>query len=384
MRILYQIIFIASLLVHATYAAPKFLTISDIHYGAKNTSAMGEDTGPEFLKIALNKMHQLSKKADFILFLGDIPTHGLYFNTQKKEYEKAVFDGLFENDSDSKPIFYIPGNNDSLAGNYGPFEYQGISPLHYATHWDGACAHCKGLMLDDSQMRHHGYYSSYVIPENKDIILIALNATQWTQIPKLSSYPNQKKDALEQLGWLEQQLKKHQAKELLIAMHEPPGNSYRGTPIWHKNYLKHFIHLISKYQASYGEITVLTSHTHMDEFRKIKLTPQKNLYIYSTPSISRIHYNFPAIKIFSFTKGLKIKDFTTYYTTKLMSWNKQKYNALSTPNAIFPNCQNKTLTSCLDGLSKDQLCSILQNNKYFQVNPQKQNATCTATYIVDF
>ena len=95
-----------------------------------------------------------------------------------------------------KPMFYITGNNDSLAGNYQPFELEGKSPLNFAQDWTGACVHCKGLIIDGTHMHHSGYYSSYVMPHNKDIILIALNSTQWVQTPMLAArYPNQDKDA---------------------------------------------------------------------------------------------------------------------------------------------------------------------------------------------
>lgn len=366
------------------YAALKFLTISDIHYGSENKSQMGQDIGPDFLKIALHQFKKLSNQVDFILFLGDIPTHLIFLSRHKKEYETTVFHELYQNDS-GKPMFYISGNNDSLGGNYQPFESHGITPLTFATDWEGACAYCNKLMIDDSHMYHEGYYSTYVIPQNREIILIALNATQWAKTPWFLNYSNQKKDALNQLSWLEQQLKKHRAKQLLIALHEPPGNSYLGTSIWQPLYLKKFIQILAQYNHLYGQITLLTSHTHREEFRKIHLGKSVNLYAYSTPSISPIRHNYPAMKIFSLNHDMKIKDFTTYYTTSLQHWSNQQYHALSTPDPIFPNCHTKALAQCMDQLNKKQICDDLHRGSFYGVkNPKVSDISCQNTYFINY
>ncbi len=388
LNLICKIILITLVLINAVYATPQFLTLSDIHYGSKNTANEGQDTGPEFLKITLDKIKELSQDVDFILFLGDIPTHSL-LNDQKTKYEKIVFQGLYQSDVAAKPLFYIAGNNDSLQGNYQPFEFNGISPLTYATNWNGACAYCDGLVIDGNHMTHHGYYSSYVIPQNKDIILIALNATQWTKIPWLkriffTPYAHQEQDALEQLVWLEQQLKNNSAKQLLIAMHEPPGESYLGASIWYTQYTERFIKILAQYQPRYEQITLISSHTHMDEFRKIHLDNGVNIYSYSTPSISRNHHNNPGMKIFSLNQDLKIKNFTTYYTSFLHKWNNQQYHALGNTDAIFPDCQQEILAQCMDKLSVNQVCDALDRGLFYGVkSPKVPDAACRKTYPVN-
>ena len=380
----YKIILATFLILNLTHAEPQFLTISDIHYGSAPISKDGQDTGPEFFKISMDKFRQLSTKADFILFLGDIPVHSLFIKIKKEQFEQIVFHALFQNDIQAKPMFYIAGNNDSLNGNYQPFESNGLSPLNFANDWNGACVHCKGLIINDSHMRHGGYYSSYVMPKNKEIILIALNATQWAKTPFFSHYPSQEKDALEQLAWLETQLKTHQAKQLLIAMHEPPGKSFRNEPILYKEYEQKFIDLLAKYSPQYGQISLLTSHTHMEEFRKIKLANENNIYAFSTPGISRNHHNYPGMKLFSFNKKLQLQNFTTYYTSELHQWNDQKYNALSGTDPIFPNCQNKTLAQCLNALSTNEVCNDLDRGLFYGVkNPRVLDISCRNTYNIN-
>ena len=372
-------------LLPSAFADPHFLAISDIHYGSDNKSGEDQDTGDEFLKITLDKLKQLTKNVNFILVLGDLPTHSLFVTPKKEAYEQTVFHGLYEADQTLKPMFYITGNNDSLFGNYQPFELEGKSPLNFAKDWTGACAHCDGLIIDETHMRSSGYYSSYVMPHNKDIILFALNTTQWVKTPILAAkYPNQDRDALEQLFWLEQQLKKHHAKQLVLAMHIPPGNSYTGILFWHEEYLQKFISLLEKYHRSYDQISLFTAHTHMDEIRKIDLKEHSYVYAYSTPSISRIHHNNPGMKIFALDKHLAIKNFTTFYTTSLNQWENEQYQALGSPEAIFPNCKHMILSQCLNTLSDEQVCNSLEQGLIYGVKSSRVfKNVCIKTYKVN-
>jgi UDP-2,3-diacylglucosamine pyrophosphatase LpxH len=384
LNFIFRVVFSFLCLVPIVFADTHFLVISDIHYGSGNKIGEDTDTGDEFLQVALDKFKQLTKKVEFILVLGDLPTHSLFVRSKKEAYEQKVFHGLYEADTSLKPMFYITGNNDSLSGNYQPFESEGKSPLNFAKDWTGSCVHCEGLIINDKHMRKDGYYSSYVIPHNKDILLIALNSIQWTKTPFFATkYPNQRSDALKQLLWLEQQLKTHHAKQLLLAMHIPPGNNYKGTMLWHQEYVNKFIYLLEKYHASYDQISLLISHTHMDEIRKIDLKDHANIYAYSTPSISRNHHNNPGIKIFTLDKYLALKNYTTFYTTSLNKWGNEQYQALGATAAIFPNCTHKNLSQCLNGLSNDQVCNKIEQGLFYGVkSPRVFKNVCTKTYRV--
>lgn len=367
------------------FSAPKALIISDIHYGVNNASADGQDTGSEFLDIALNKFTELSKKADFILNLGDIPTHLLFPSPVKDEYEQKVFRELLLADQDAKPMFYITGNNDSLIGNYQPFEFEGKSPLSNAPDWDGACVHCDGLIINKTHMLDGGYYSTYVMPNNKDIILIALNTVQMAKGPSmLPKYPNQERDAMMQLYWLEYQLKTNRAKQLLIAMHIPPGLAFNGKHFWQEMYLRHFLALLNKYHHSYEQITLLVSHTHMEEFRKIRLDDGTAIYAISAPGVSRAHHNNPAMKLLELNDEYKVKDFTTYYSSYDHAWTDELYHALGRNDSIFPTCQKQHLAECLNAFSPDQVCSQLEKNLFYSVkSPRVAYQGCVNTYQVN-
>lgn len=368
----------------SSYADTQFLVVSDIHYGSKNTSKMGSDTGISLFKLTMGKLEQLSKEVDFILCLGDLPTHESGHSLKKGGYEYVVFHGLYAADVARKPMFYVAGNNDSLGGNYLPFSHEGISPLNVASDWNGACVHCEGLLIDDQFMRSQAYYSTYVVPGNKDLILIALNTTQWMK-PRFfrPAYPNQDKDALAQLYWLEQQMQNHRGQQLLIAMHQPPGRDFKGMVYWKKEYQQRFIKILQENQQHFAAITLLSAHTHRDEIRKITLADGRAIYDFSTPAISRIYYNNPGMKIFDLNDKLQLENFTTYYTTQENQWQEEHYQALGGPESIFSNCQQPTLVQCLDTLNKRQLCNYMDQGNFYGVKSSKVDSACELVYQVN-
>lgn len=383
MRTLLQLLLLC-LILHPAQAHIRFLSISDIHYGHRNTPGDGHDTDTQLFSSAMKKYEQLSKRVDFILTLGDFPTHMLGYWPAKTEEMKTVFHELYVANPQHKPLFYISGNNDPLRGNYQPFSYDGKSVLDLATDWQGACAHCEGLMIDGSHMVEGGYYSSYVLHNNKDILLIALNSTQFAKTPWIMpNYPHQDEDARLQLAWLESQLKKHHAKQLLLAMHIPPGMNYKNKPQWQTEYQQQFIQLLNQYAKRYGQITVLSAHTHMDDIRKIGLNHGKTIYAYATPSISRIHHNNPAMKIFVLGERDKITNYTTYYTTNDSPWENTHYHAINGPDSLFPDCHTKSLASCLNRLSDKTVCDRLSNGYYYGAkSPRVDGSACQWTYNV--
>lgn len=379
-----MVFFVLSISISTAFSEPQFLILTDMHYGADNSAEEGKDTGPHFLNSALTKMKKLSKQVDFILNLGDLPTHMNFFTANKGDYERTLFHGLYEADSALKPMFYIPGNNDSLGGNYQPFSVNGISPLTYAKDWDGACVYCNDLIIDKTHMNDGGYYSTYVIPKNKDIFLIALNSTPFAEIPVVAfKYPNQEHDAETELTWLNQQLADHSTKQVLIAMHIPPGATYKGGTMWQEKYLQRFMAILERHAAAYGQITLLSGHTHMDELRKMRLSNGRIIYDYSTPAVSRIHNNNPGMKILSLDEEMAVKNYTTYYTTHLDSWGNEHYQALGSADAIFPQCHTKTLAQCLDSLSDEEVCKDLEKGLFYGVKSNRvPNGGCHNTYLI--
>lgn len=382
MRTLLSFIF-AILLVQSVHADIKFLSISDIHYGSANKPGDGHDTGDALFSAAFNKFSQLSNQVDFILTLGDLPEHQLIHSSNREHNIKKVLQALYQANSAHKPLFYIPGNNDSLHGNYQPFSWEGRSPLTLSAAWKKSCIHCDDLLIDATQMQKNGYYSTYVSQGNKDILLIALNSTPFAELPLWHYYSHQDRDAEEQLAWLETQLKSTHAKQLLIAMHIPPGNNLHGRPLWQAPYLKKFIALLSTYASHYGEVNLLTGHTHMDDIRKIQLPNALNIYVYATPSISRIYHNYPAMKVFSLDSTLKLQNYTTLYTVNDSTWSNTYYQAKNAPDSLFPQCQHESLSMCLNTMNPQALCEQFKKGLFYGAkSPNVDNTACQLTYLV--
>lgn len=373
------------LLNHPLLADVRFLSIADTHYGIDNKSGDGQDTDPILLSTTMSKFSLLTKQVDFIITLGDFPQHMLWNSYKKEEFIKTVFHRLYQADRKNVPMFYVFGNNDSLFGNYQPFSWNGKSPLTLATEWQGACTHCEGLIIDGSHMEDEGYYSSYVLPRNKEILLIVLNSSQFAKVPFFASkYPNQKKDAAKQLLWLEKQLSNNSAKQLLIAMHIPPGTTYKGGKTWQEPYLEQFIHLLNQAYPRFGQISLLTAHTHMDDIRKIRLNNGRTIYTYSTPSISRMHHNYPAMKIFDINSKMELQDYTTYYTTENQRWTNDHYSAIKGTNSIFPKCHNQTIAHCLDALSEASVYIAFNSGQFYgSKSAHVDNSACKLTYPIN-
>lgn len=363
----------------------RFLSISDIHYGKNTGHGDGHDTNEALLNTALQEFSHLSHQVDFILTLGDFPAHTLLHSTENNVSLETIFHALYLADKAQKPMFYITGNNDSPQGNYRPFSFNGQSPLTWAPDWHEACVYCDDLLIDKTHLATEGYYSTYVIPGNKNIVLIALNSMPFAVIPfPLPRYPHQHQAAMQQLQWLKHQLESHHAKQVLIAMHIPPGMDYKGNLLWQKPYLDAFMDLLTQNAERYGEITLLTGHTHMDDIRKLNVNPHLSIYAYATPSISRIHHNHPGMKIFKLNRHMLLKDYTTYYTVDDIDWNKQ-YHAIQGHDSLFPQCQKKTLADCLDTLDNTTVCKIFEEGGFYGVKSQAVDASvCRLTYPVSY
>ena len=364
------------------FAEIRFLAISDIHYGDKNKQGPGYDTGPELMSSSMHEYKILNTQVDFIITLGDFPTHQIRNYFKKPLYLSTVFTKLYENDIKHRPIFYVTGNNDSLAGNYQAFATnKNITPLNYAKHWHGACAFCKNLIIDKKYMYSKGFYSSYVMPKNTNIILIALNSMSFANKPFFSKpYRHKDQDAHTELRWLEQQLKKQHAKQLIIAMHIPPGFDFIGHPFWKEQYLKQFITLLDKYHDHFGEINLLSGHTHMSDLRKIQLSTQENIFDYSVPSISRNHYNNPAISIFVLNHKYQLQNNIVYYTPDDQNWQHYQLN-----NEVFSDCtKTTTLKQCLNKFTTEKVCVALEKHGFYASKSIKVDAkVCHYTYPIN-
>ncbi len=380
------IIWLFNLLISFHSHAVSFLTISDIHYTLK-PGYYGE-TDPVLWRATLAKLQQLSAQVDFVIFLGDLPRHGLMSVKHKRLLEQIVFHDLAQY-TQQKPLFYVPGNNDSLAGDYQSFtNAKGQSPLNQADNWQHqSCTRCENLIINDAHMRTHGYYSTYVLPHNHDIALIVLNANEFSQRPLWTwPYPNQTKDAKAQLLWLKQQLQTIRAKQLLIAMHEEPGLDYHQQPVWQPKLLKNFLALLDIAVDHNQEVSILAGHSHYDEVREIRLSNQQVVFVYVTPAISTNHGNYSAMKRFNFNQDASLNNITTFFTSDNTHWHHQHFNLLGNDGEdILPQCLTTTkLAQCLKSYSATFICERFNKAHLYAVkNPRTHLKNyCQKGYVI--
>ncbi len=302
-----------------------FLVISDIHLDQTTTHKMeisptaynGEnDLDPATFEKLLADVSSNIKNGtlappQFILILGDIAGHNRPDINSVANNELKVFSELKKN-FPATPIFYTFGNNDSFAINYGPFKDNNF-PEQYKSPYDVAvlnagwkngflstgtmCAANNNnsfpcMMTEDTT---NSYYAAYLAPQLK---LISLNSIMFSYKRKIVG----EQDAMQQLQWLEAQLKTAQAQQetVILAMHIPPGNNtYDHSVFWLQPEQTSFLKLINTYKKNI--IGLLASHTHMEELKIIKTLDNETVTgVYFVPGLSTSHGNEPAVKEFAY------------------------------------------------------------------------------------
>jgi sphingomyelin phosphodiesterase acid-like 3 len=114
-------------------AAHHFLFLSDIHLDTyATTTDYGADTGMDLWALFLRKADSVMAGPDaprFIVYTGDLPSHlnpCCYLPPGQRSSHNNNIDTILTGlrrlaDKYNKPLFYMPGNNDGLAGDYASF-----------------------------------------------------------------------------------------------------------------------------------------------------------------------------------------------------------------------------------------------------------------------
>lgn len=308
---------------------PSFLVLSDIHYGKG-------DTDESLWVNAQAEAQQLitKQKLKFVLLLGDLPAHGGDATSRSNNVQKVLHD---LSSSMTIPVYYIPGNNDALGGNYHSFtnaNHQTPLSLDSGKNWPtlnvsqscsaAASAPCT---LDMGGGASFGYYSA--LPA-ANLRLIALNSVIFSDRYVSDDGVSQTDATNQELNWLDTQLSdaETQHQTAIVAMHIPFGlDAYSDKSMWQStDALARFLSIISNHQAIIKGI--YSGHTHMDEIRRLYDT-NKNLAALdiSTPGITPDHANNPAMKTFAYDpNNFNLTDVFTYYTTTNQSSVWQMYS----------------------------------------------------------
>ncbi|MCB1057743.1 MAG: metallophosphoesterase, partial [Acidobacteria bacterium] len=277
----------------------------------------------------------------FILYLGDLPVHSGSVNPNVEDGIGDVLGGLrtlVETAPTPIPLLYLPGNNDSLLGDYCEFsdaarnpeppytldtDHELVWPMVNASSCARVGTQTPGCLLDRTH-RLDGYYSAYPTQDHRLLVLM-MNTVMFTGTDCFNSahpWTSRSAEGDAQLAWLESQLESVEGtrQKVLIAMHIPPGeNEYCShdsieegemwqDPAQQNTFLEH----VAKHQDEI--VGVFTSHTHMDEIRVLHGPSGAVELAISAPGVSPNHSQNPGIKLVHFEADWGLTDFTTYHT----------------------------------------------------------------------
>ncbi|CAN5464057.1 hypothetical protein BH10PSE14_BH10PSE14_43080 [soil metagenome] len=351
-----------------------FLAMSDVHYvgtpGEKCYQA-GDETDAALWAAAQAEAKQVIQdgKPAFAIYLGDLPSH---CDPRPDSQFTIALDGLASIVGTGTKLIYVPGNNDSLAGDYQAFTAPGGTPLGQSAAWGGnpVLNAQPGDMIDAGNLAT-GYYSVYAVQASATapaLRVIALNTTIFTRNydQRVASY---QADSDGQLTWLNGQLKQARAKgeKVIIAMHVPPGtDGYGGgggtsvTTMWNSALTyqgsdpdlkvgwwvqQAFLELVAVYRPEI--VGLLSSHTHYNEIRRLRDCSQPWPLLgdfteldVAIPSITTDHGNNPSVKLFSYDDAYEWTEDRTYFAPAKSGagWAKNKPLSFDLRNYPCPSC----------------------------------------------
>ncbi len=386
-------------------SGPNFLVVSDIHLNEQRpVSADKEDTGKDLWKLAqtgITARLQGPNPPDFVVYLGDLPAHSNATPTTDHDQDIGLVLGGLRSIAQAPPaipLFYLPGNNDSLEGDYCEFSDQktGLKVPYsedagHEADWPGinaqSCSAVSGqpCIIDDSH-RDLGYYSAYPTTDHK-LRLIMMNTVMFSTNSCGDGWSGRQDQGDDQLTWLGDQLSDASGEKVLIGMHIPPGNDryctsegvHKGVMWSDSNQQDTFLELLSKDPKQI--VGVLTSHTHMDELRMLHGPQGLFGLAVSAPGISPNHGQNPGFKTVYYDRGstFGLQDFVTHYTEVPLSATSDWSSCYSFRNAYGCHASAATMLDCVSGQSHDQLKRGLDST--FLV--KKAVPSCDVSAILD-
>lgn len=335
-----------------TITTSTFLSLSDVHLDStiENTEfGYNNDTGNALWKRTKAKIEATVKsdKPKFMVYLGDLPHHE---DSERTTNVKLMLENLSKLNI-TIPILYLPGNNDSLGGDYHSFtDSSGETPFSTDSSEPWPILHKDTSSTTVSHIDYNkefGYYSARVnTSSNNYLKIIALNTVIFTtndssynshydKVRKISTGDDGKsqQEATQiQMRWLEQTLDSLKTTErVMLMMHIPPGrDGYGGGHMWNKNlYYNNLAGDKSKLQTAFLDLVnykktnivgILTSHTHLDGVRRLYKSHHNTNKAemigvsISTPGITIGHGNNPAFKLFTYNDAnYDLLDFKTHF-----------------------------------------------------------------------
>ena len=335
--------------VPSTTTTHKFIALSDVHVDSLLTRTQFQDHNQNNKSVSTEKLWLRAKaqieltackeNPKFMVYLGDLPG---YDDSARKINTHLMLENLRELHVDI-PILYLPGNNDSLEGDYHSFSNSSNNTVltkdaDKANPWPIINSKSSSITVGTPDFNSEfGYYAVDLTDNGNTLKVIALNTVIFTH----SHYSDddgvsQQNATQKQMAWLEKTLSSLGANDrVLLMMHIPLGNDgYSGNPNWNlaltytdlkgikKGLNDSFLDLIEAYQSNI--VGLLNGHTHLDGLKRIYKTKSSTdpkasdmiSFSISTPGIAVNHGNNPAFKTFTYDPTtFDLLDFKTYYAS---------------------------------------------------------------------
>jgi len=353
---------------------PCFLLLSDVHLNSfAKTCNYGDDTGMDLwnnLKAKLKSIFDGKNPPKFVIYTGDLPAHykcgkDCYLPPAARKEHNAnlikILDDLRSLVAEHHiPLFYVPGNNDALAGDYYSF-----ADASHQTLFD--LVNEKNIPYPALNVANSGNIPPYLISKGADAIgynkpppgkyiemgyysaemmhglrIIVLNSVMLGKNYFNVDGMTQLNEGNDEISWLRSELSAAQIlkEKVYIAMHIPPGvdayafDHQSATPyMWahlpseSNTWLHQFLKLTTTYQSTISGI--FYGHTHMDELRRIYDSTGTKIteVAISCPGITPQHYNNPGFKLVYYdSTTFQPTDFETFYSTpSAASWGDLSY-----------------------------------------------------------
>jgi sphingomyelin phosphodiesterase acid-like 3 len=303
----------------------------------------GTDSNYTLLKSALDDARARIPEPDFVLYPGDLMAHqwqakydALAKQTHLADPEayraftaKAIrfLAGEFRRRYPQASILPTLGNDDSYCGDYmiGP---DGPFLAMFAEAWAPLIGSGEAQNSFRKTFSRGGYYS-LSLPHPIDHRLIVLNSVFFSVNYDDACGPSGRTPSLDQIRWLEETLERAEAagEAVWLLMHIPPGiNSFNsaeslqkgGPPVtfWQPELTGRFLQILRRYPTTIR--AAFAGHTHMDDYRVIRLDGQPALFCKIAPAISPVFGNNPGYQVYQYDRGRgTLQNFRTFYLTNL-------------------------------------------------------------------
>lgn len=311
-----------------------------------------------FTSLIQDKVNNELKDSKFFIITGDLAGHTSE-PSNRADFIKAGFESLNTQLGIplGRPILFVPGNNDSMVRDYGPYTND-TAKLAIEAGWNdsflsrgGLCASAPDTypcIVEENTKDNAGNFVAMLAPNLK---LIGLNSVLFGTNAATSHV-----GADEELAWFDAQIKAIKPGEsALLAMHIGPS---RG---WEEAYLNKFNATLAQNPGKI--IGILAGHSHMANINGILLIKKGSkqtemIPVINTPGLCTFYGNAPGFNHFSLIRKSAqdpwvIKDFSTFSFIDNNQLTLNKYYSFN--EAYCPGKPDLTLDKCLEANSNSRM-----------------------------